>query len=467
MLSSNRKSNFEKVTKYTYRLKKAFQQQSKSKSSEYLKHLKHHIQKGGFDEAELEGKFQMLDRIIQKINSDPDLKIGTIRGQLVELQGRHELLEQERGGLIAQLATVQAEKQASTDRIAQLTDEIKMQTQLIARMNAQEVQYKERIVELQALIDDLKRQINDPGPGHPDPDPNILNQIKELQAEVNRLNDQVINLLGQVAQLEQNVAQLEQEVVQLQSQVAQLTREVADLQTENQDLRGQLLDLTRHIRQLEAELVESRRANGRLEEVLKSSSERLDLQLTTLLEAIYGPADAQRILGAGSSINPDAGSDAGPDASSARGTVVQQASRQVNQQVNQQEGLDVGPELQQMKNESVAQSSTPPASATVRDKDSERIFNPMKDTTKYGDNELTFPRYDSLERTADAYGNFMTTQISDQNKKERVKNQKKQEFIDNFNNAMQTMNFTKFFCTGKKPASECYFDNGTPQNFKS
>ena len=63
-------SYLNKVSKYTIRLRKSIKNNDNDKVKEYYDHLKYHIQLGGFDQTELENKFESVQTLIDNLSNN-------------------------------------------------------------------------------------------------------------------------------------------------------------------------------------------------------------------------------------------------------------------------------------------------------------------------------------------------------------------------------------------------------------
>ena len=122
--------NLAKVSKYTFRLRKAYRQQNYVKLNDYLDHFKYHVQTGGEDDT-INKKLEKLDEIVKKINDNKD------NYSIVEIQKKLEESQKELNTKNTELEDIKKQLNESTEKLQQINSESPAMDNKMKELNEQ------------------------------------------------------------------------------------------------------------------------------------------------------------------------------------------------------------------------------------------------------------------------------------------------------------------------------------------
>ncbi len=285
--------NREKVDKYFYRLRKAFGQNNKEKSQEYLSHLKYHVMVGGVNEQveqQITNKLGQINQLIDRINQDAELtkehskaKFDWVQAEKDKLKRSLEKTREELQTTLDTLAgVIESAKQASTiaktqfdaaittkdEQIRQLEETSGLsetqQGDAIKELTRQVAKQSEEIKTKDARIEELQNEL----------DKIIGEKAAELEAEKTK-STQVLN--AEKARSTQELTELRHEMSAMRDSVKGILtttkdnmniaiQKVAALKSANTSLLAEMQKQTETIANLTSELA---KANQEKEEAIE------------------------------------------------------------------------------------------------------------------------------------------------------------------------------------------------------
>jgi len=287
--------NFNKLSKYSYRLTKSIKNNKKFKSIEYAQHLKHYIQTGGDERKNLSEKLNLLEGIIEKINTSPDLQLQKIQEklkntekELEESKTKIDELEKESKTKIAELENKANELNAAKDgnddeiknnkdtitklneKIKELEEEKNKNDELVKNKETELKNLQDKIIALISTNELTKTEINEKVN-------EAIEKIKEKQKECDESKNRSLDLDSKQTEIEKLKKQLTEE----QEKFNNLSKEI-------EDLKQQIKDLEEKNKKLEKEFddFDQDKAN-KLNELLKKLFGKIYGESSDIIESFF------------------------------------------------------------------------------------------------------------------------------------------------------------------------------------
>ena len=314
-MSNSNNQHLEKISKYTYRLKKSFKQNDFNKSAEYLSHLKHYIQQtGGNEQDELNNKFEKLEKILNKIKTEPNLNIkkqvSEKEEELLKVKEEAEKLTKALEVAKKALKTSQdniKEKSQNNEDIEKLNKEIeKLKSQLDTSEGDKENKFK--------IMSSLENEINDLKAQNESEKKNYENKIQKYNEIFLGLvtSDEIADLdSDQNNKIKDAVKKITDKLSNAQNTIDENQKLTAELNTLQEQLKNlveiqnELTASKTTIEKLEKELANEKTKNVTLEESLNDNNRfisdkasQLDTAINALLSNFYDQSTVNQILNA-------------------------------------------------------------------------------------------------------------------------------------------------------------------------
>jgi chromosome segregation ATPase len=236
--------NEEKVNKYFYRLRKAFVQNNKEKSQEYLSHLKYHVMVGGDDNKtineQIGEKLGKISELITNINTETNLKLVDFKKQIADKENELVLLREDLKKNTVDLELAIQEKAKLSDALKQASEQTqKAETtakDLGDKYTAELDELKKRLSVSDATIEKTSKSILDNSEEMTKKDSEIttLRQRVEVLTTSNESEKQAKEVeIAKLTGLKQSIGDILK--VLAQNMTVALTQ-VASLEKSNQDL---------------------------------------------------------------------------------------------------------------------------------------------------------------------------------------------------------------------------------------
>jgi len=339
-MSFNTNTDFNKISKYSIRMKKSFKNNDSDKVKEYYDHLKYHIQIGGNDIKTVEDKFKSLDDLIEKVstnvtsNNYPTFtvlheKLTKCNEEKTSLQTEIDTLKSEHEKLKTELKTniETATKVSEIENTTAKDDEIKKLNSDILNLNNKITELGEQlekirndnvietdkktseIEKLNLMLEKIFQQAGITIEGIDNKNTELLDKIKKYQEIIteikNQLNiiesdgdEKLTKALKELKTRLEACTVLQENFDVSEKQIKTLTEELEKIKNISDDLEAKEEQIKVLTKKNEEQDIQIKELNETIEEMKKEKEtnnnqinkfvENFEEKLKTLLKSIYG-----------------------------------------------------------------------------------------------------------------------------------------------------------------------------------
>ena len=329
--NSTTNTDFNKISKYTIRMKKSFKNNKTNKTKEYYEHLKYHIQIGG-TLTDIEDKFKILDNLINtlsdnskgyktfddlhkdlsKCNSDKT----NLQSTITELTTKIDTLEEKMKETADSVSKVDKIKNKEEEEIKKLNEEIttlntkinefKQQVDKLTETNTNE---SKELTNLNLMLDNIYKITEIVSGTIDEKNEKLLEKIKKYQEITTTIKKQLLEIdLSDKEKFQTALTEIETRLKDSQSlheqldianlSIENLTKQLDEARTTSSDLEQSQrkikeLEISFQSKNLEIESLKNKITSMETEkktndEKLNKLSADFNNKLSNLLTTIYG-----------------------------------------------------------------------------------------------------------------------------------------------------------------------------------